>query len=153
MACFSGAATVIDQADISAIDADPRQDYHFPMPNIKDLTVAQLQRAIEIKEQIEKLQAQLNSIAGGGGKTPSPAQIKAPSPTKRKYRMTAAHRRKLIKTLARARAIRWAKIKGKDAVKAMKKKDRRMSAAVKAKLSAMAKARWARAKAEGKKRL
>ena len=118
------------------------------MPNLKDLTTAQLQRAIDIKLQIEKLQAQLDLIQGG--EALSQAKVEAPAPAKRKYHMTAAHRRKLIKTLARARAIRWAKVKGKAAVKAMRKKDRRMSPAVKAKLSAMAKARWAKAKASGK---
>src|ERR1022692_3271781 len=84
--------------------------------NIKDLSIVQLQRAIDIKQQIEKLQSQLDSFEGG--EAPSPASVKAPGPAKRKYHMTAAHRRKLIKTLARARAIRWAKIKGKNAVKA-----------------------------------
>jgi len=51
----------------SVVDCHPRQDYHFPMPNIKDLTVVQLQRAIQIKEQIEKLKNQLDSIEGKRG--------------------------------------------------------------------------------------
>jgi hypothetical protein len=38
-------------------------------------------------------------------------------------------------------------------VKAAKKKDRRSSPAVRAKLAAAAKARWAKVRAEGKKRL
>ena len=47
-----------------------------------------------------------------------------------------------------------AKIKGKKAAtKAAKKKDRRSSPAVRAKLAAAAKARWAKVKAEGKKTL
>ncbi|HZM01670.1 MAG TPA: hypothetical protein VFC44_01490 [Candidatus Saccharimonadales bacterium] len=121
------------------------------MPNLKDLTIAQLQRAIDIKLQIEKLQGQLDSIQGG--EAPSPAQVEAPAPAKRKYRMTAAHRRKLIKTLAKARAIRWAKIKGTTANADKSAKKRKVSAAVKAKLRAIAKARWAKVKAEGKKRL
>lgn len=132
----------------------PRQDYHFPMPNIKDLTVAQLQRAIDIKEQIEKLQNQLDSI--DGGEAPSKARVEATGPVKRRYHMTVVHRRKLIKALARARVIRWGKVKGKGAAKAekpAKKKDRRSSPAVRAKLAAAAKARWAKAKAEGKKGL
>ena len=48
------------------------------MPNIKDLSIVQLQRAIDIKLQIEKLQAQLDSIEGG--EAPSPAKVKAPAP-------------------------------------------------------------------------
>jgi len=86
------------------------------MTELKDLSIVQLQRAIQIKLQIEKLQSQLDLIQGG--EAPSPAQVKAPAPTKRKYRMTAAHRRKLVKALARARAIRWAKIKGRGTAKA-----------------------------------
>jgi hypothetical protein len=61
--------------------------------------------------------------------------------------MSAAHKRKLIKALARARRIRWAR------VKTVKKKDRRSSPAVRAKLAAAARARWAKARAEGKSRL
>ena len=119
------------------------------MPNLKDLTVVQLQRAIDIKLQIEKLQAKLDSIEGG--ESPSPATVKAPAPAKRKYHMTAAHKRKLIKTLARARAIRWAKIKGNGKAKADKpaKKKRKVSAAVRAKLAAIAKARWAKGEGRG----
>jgi hypothetical protein len=68
--------------------------------------------------------------------------------------MSAAHRRKLIKALARARKIRWAKGKAKGKAKSKPaKKDWRSSPAVKAKLSAAAKARWAKARAEGKTRL
>jgi hypothetical protein len=68
--------------------------------------------------------------------------------------MTAAHRRKLVKALARARAIRSAKLNAKKAKsKPPKKKDRCSSPAVRAKLAAAAKARWARVKAEGKKTL
>jgi hypothetical protein len=61
--------------------------------------------------------------------------------------MTAAHRRKLVKALAKARKIRSAKLK------AAKKKDGRSSPAVRAKLRAAAKARWAKVRAEGKKGL
>jgi hypothetical protein len=61
--------------------------------------------------------------------------------------LTAAHRRKLVKALAKARKIRSAKLK------AAKKKDRRSSQAVRAKLRAAAKARWAKVRAEGKKGL
>jgi len=112
------------------------------MTNIADLTTGQLLRIIAIKEQIEVLQSQIDSIAGDGGEIPSPAAVEAHAPAKRKYHMTAAHRRKLIKALAKARKMRWAK-----------KKDRRSSPAVRAKLRAAAKARWAKVKAEGKKTL
>ena len=114
--------------------------------NITELTTSQLNQIIAIKEQIEALEGQLDSIASGG-EVPSPATEEAPAPGKRKYHMSASHRRKLIKALAKARKIRWAK------AKAAKKKDWRSSPAVRAKLSAAAKLRWAKARAEGKTRL
>jgi hypothetical protein len=94
--------------------------------------------------------------------------------------MTAAHKRKLIKALARARKIRLAKIKGRKGKRRISaagravmsaagkarwakvkgsatpkpaKKDRRSSRVVRAKLAAAAKARWAKVRAEGKTRL
>jgi hypothetical protein len=114
--------------------------------NITNLTTSQLTQIIAIKEKIESLQAEIESIAGGS-ETPSPATEDAPAPAKRKYRMSAAHKRKLIKALKKARKIRWAKVKGKSKPA---KKDRRSSPAVRAKLRAAAKARWARVRAEGK---
>ena|SRR5580692_4001667 len=114
---------------------------------LTSLTTVQLHRIIAIKIRIEKLQSRLESIAGGG-EVPTPATREAAVPTKRKYHMTAAHRLKVIKALANARNIRWAK-----ASEPSKKKDRRSSPAVRAKLAAAAKARWAKAKAAGKKTL
>jgi len=145
------------------------------MTNITNLTTTQLNQIIAIKEQIEVLQSQIESIADGH-EFPVPFAEEGPAPVKRKYHMSAAHRRKLIKALARARKIRWAKAKaakkgkrrlsaaGRAAiaagamarwvkVKAAKKKDRRSSPAVRAKLAAAARARWARVRAEGKSRL
>jgi hypothetical protein len=151
------------------------------MTNLTDLTTSQLQQIIAIKEEIEKLQSQLESIAGGG-EVPTPFTEEAPALAKRKYHMTAAHRRKLIKALARARKIRsaklkaekgkrrlsaagraaiiaaakarWAKVNGPTATpKPVKKGKRQLSAAHKAKLAAAARARWAKARAEGKNTL
>ncbi len=121
------------------------------MTDLATLTTTQLRQVLAIKEQIETLQGQLDSIAGGG-EVQSPSTEEAPTPAKRKYHMTAAHQRKLIKALARARKIRWAKAKGTK-TKPTKKKDWRSSPAVRAKLSAAAKARWAKARAEGRKTL
>ena len=121
------------------------------MTKLNDLTTSQIQSIIAIKEQIEELQSQIDSIAAGGGGNPALSAVEAPVPAKRKYHITAAHKRKLIKALARARKARWAKYRGEGKAKAEKPaKKRKMSAAVKARLSAMAKARWARARAEGK---
>jgi hypothetical protein len=116
--------------------------------NIADLTTAQLKSIIAIKERIESLQTQLNSV--GGGDLPSP---KHPAPAKRKYRVTAAHKRKLIKALAKARQIRAAKLNGSNSDSKPAKKDRRSSPAVRAKIAAAARARWAKVRAEGKKTL
>ena len=152
------------------------------MTNLTELTTTQLNQIIAIKEQIEALQRQMDSIAGGGGEIPSPSTEDAPAPARRKYHMTAAHKRKLIKALAKARRIRLVKIKGRKGKrrisaagraamsaagkarwarqkgttatpKPAKKKDWRSRPATRAKLAAAAKARWAKAKAEGKTRL
>jgi hypothetical protein len=115
------------------------------MTYLTDLTIGQLNKIVSIKEKIEKLQGQLNSLVGGG-QTHSPAAEKAP----KKRRMSAAARARIA---AGARA-RWAKVKGIQATpEPAKKPDRRMSKAVRAKLAAIAKARWARVKAAGKKTL
>ncbi len=125
------------------------------MTNITSLTSTQLNQIIAIKQKIEALQGQIESIAGGGGEIPIPSAEEAAAPARRKYHMTAAHKRKLIKALVRARKIRWAKVKGKAKgnSKPARMKYRRASPALRAKLSAAAKARWARVKAEGKKTL
>ena len=98
------------QASISLLDSYPSPHYHSPM-NITDLTTSQLREIVAIKERIEALQGEIESIAGGGGEVPIPAADEAAVPARRKYHMTAAHKRKLIKALARARRIRWANAK------------------------------------------
>jgi hypothetical protein len=145
------------------------------MINLTDLTTSQLNNIIAIKEKIEMLQSQIESIADGG-ETPISSKARktrrgmsaagrariaaaqrarwaklkgkgAKAAKKGKRRLSAAGRAAII---AGAKA-RWAKAKGKAATaKAAKKKDRRSSPAVRAKLAAAAKARWAKAKAEGK---
>jgi hypothetical protein len=121
------------------------------MTNLTELTTSQLNSIIVIKEQIEALQGQIDSIVAGGGEVPTPFTEEVPAPAKRKYHMSAAHRRKLVKALAKARKIRWARVKGTKATpKAAQKRDRRSSPAVRAKLAAAARARWAKARAEGK---
>jgi hypothetical protein len=94
--------------------------------NLRDLTTSQLNRVIAIKEQIEALQGQIESIvAGGGGDIAIPSAKEAPVPAKRK--LSAAHRRKLVKALAKARKMRWSKGKGDEATPKAKKKGRRSS--------------------------
>jgi hypothetical protein len=152
--------------------------------NISDLSTAQLQRIIAIKQQIEDLQSQLDSVADGGaapikrgpgrpkGKRKMSAAGRAAiaagarlrwakikgngassEPVKVKRTLSPAHKRKLIKALAKARKVRLANLKGNQVTPEPAKKDRRSSPATRAKLAAAAKARWARVKAEGKKTL
>jgi len=109
------------------------------MTKLTSLTTNQLRQILAIKEQIETLQSQIQSIAGG--EIPTPAAEEASTPGKRKYHMSAAHKRKLIKALAKARKIRWAKAKGMA-----NKGKRRISAAGRAAMSAAGKARWAKVK-------
>jgi hypothetical protein len=143
------------------------------MSNINDLTVAQLKRAVEIREEIETLQGQLESLIGGSSSVAAPKPgRRGPGRPKsvvadngvsepRKRRMSAAGRARIA---AAARA-RWAKFRSGSsekpakagrpakAVKADKAPKRRFNAAARAKLSAAAKARWAKAKADGKSAL
>jgi hypothetical protein len=55
--------------------------------------------------------------------------------------------------MSAAGKARWAKVKGTPATPKPAKKDWRSSPAVRAKLSAAAKLRWAKARAEGRKTL
>jgi hypothetical protein len=117
------------------------------MINLASLTTAQLNKIISVKEQIEALQGQIDSIVGGanGIAVPTPFTGKAP----KKRRMSAAARAKI----AAAQRARWARTKGNGAVAskpAKKKRDRRSSPAVRAKLAAAARARWKKARAAGK---
>ena len=159
-----------------------RWRYQSPMTNLSDLTIGQLNHIIAIKERIEKLQGQLDSLVAGG-EIHSPSAVKAP----KKRRMSAAARARIaagararwarikgaapkasrtpkkskrrLSAAGRAAIIagtkaRWARVKGTQVTpKAAKKADRRMSPAVKAKLAEIARARWAKVKAEGKKTL
>jgi hypothetical protein len=120
--------------------------YQLLMTNLMDLTTGQLHRIIAIKEKIESLQGEIDSLVGGGGGAPSPSASKP----RKKRRMSAAARARIA---AGARA-RWARVKGKRATpKAARKGDRRSSPAVRAKLAAAARARWAKVRAAGKTRL
>jgi hypothetical protein len=116
------------------------------MTNLANLTTSQLKSIISIKEQIEALQSQIDSIVAGGGEVPP--SFTSDAPTKGRRRMSAAGRARI----AAAQRARWAKVKGKEvAAKPTKmKKDRRSSPATRAKLAAAAKARWAKAREAGK---
>ena len=115
------------------------------MNNILNLSVAQLKRAITIKEQIESLESELASVFGT---TPAPA----PAPAKKKKVMSPAARAKI----GAAQKARWAKLKetstpaAKAPAAAPKKKKRKLSPEGRAKIVAAAKARWAAHKKRAK---
>jgi hypothetical protein len=146
------------------------------MTNISELTTNQLHKIVAIKERIEKLQGELESLVGGNGdhtpSAPAPAgkrtmsaaarakiaaaardrwaKVKGTAPKTGKRKLSAAGRA----AISAAAKARWAKAKSSaPAEKTSKKKDRRMSPAVKAKLAEIARARWAKVKAAGKSTL
>jgi hypothetical protein len=136
-------------------------------------TPTQLRKAADIQEKIQLLQEELSQLLGGEVSTPA-QPTEAP---KKKWKFSAAARAKMRK----AQKARWAKIKGtaRSTAPAPKRKmsaqglaniragvAKRMaaqgkvvqpkiqrSAAWRAAVSAAAKARWAKAKAAGKRRL
>jgi hypothetical protein len=142
--------------------------------NPSTITAQQLRQAADIQEKIQALQAELNQILGApvtayDGEVPAVSQRKT-------HTMSAAGRA----AIAAAARARWARVKGtapkrklsaaglaniragvakrmaaamgtNPAAKPVRK--RKVSAAGRARLSAMAKARWKKAKAAGKSRL
>lgn len=110
------------------------------MQELSSLTVAQLQRAILIKQQIEALQRELDSITGGNGDSPV-------LPRFGKKRGMSPKGRAAI---AAAQKARWAKIKGNGEVttETPRRKKRKMSAAARTAIAVAAKARWAKIKAK-----
>jgi hypothetical protein len=112
------------------------------MKSISDYTLVELRRVIELKEKISASHGELEAITGEVAAA-NPAEAPAP-PKRTKRKLSASHKRKLIKALAKARKIRWAKAK---AAGIPGPKKRRISAAGRAALSAGAKARWAKVRA------
>jgi len=121
--------------------------------SMTNLSAQQLRQAANLKEAIAGLEKQLAAIFGAETKA-------APAKPAKKGGMSAAGRARI----AAAAKLRWAKVRAaktkpaavKTAVKAVAKaivttkpakKKFTMSAAAKAKLSALAKARWAAKKA------
>lgn len=109
------------------------------MSDVNDLTVDQLRKILSIKEQIEDLHRELESLTAG-------VEIRSSmsADLSRKRRMSAAGRARIA---AGARA-RWAKLGGESASPVKKK--RKVSRAARSKLAEAARRRWAKAKAAGK---
>ena len=117
---------------------------------LSSLSVAQLRRAIEIREKIEALEKELVGIQG----VSSVSSVAAPAASGKKRTMSPAARAKI----AAAQKARWAERKGKKsaapAAKAVAKSEpkpkRKLTAAGRRRLAALAKARWMKARAAGK---
>jgi hypothetical protein len=120
------------------------------MSNLHNLTVAQLREVVAIKEQIEKLQSELDSFVGGED-APAAVYAKRGPGRPRKRRMSPAARA----AIGAAQRARWAKLKGESyaPTDAPVKRKRKVSAAARAKLAAIARARWARVRASGRTKL
>lgn len=112
------------------------------MNTLSTLTLAELKKAVSLREKIEDLQSELDKILGGTG-SPAPAARTG------RGKMSVAGRARV----SAAQKARWAKIKGTKTAQPKSKGRRKMSAAGRAAISKAAKARWAKAKAAGKSKL
>jgi hypothetical protein len=119
---------------------------------LSSLSVAQLTRAIEIKQKIETLEQELAGLLGTAPVTASvAAPVATPVAGRGKYVRSPAARARM----AAAQKARWAKKKGVGAAKAAApragaKPKKFFSPAARRALSAAAKARWAKARASGR---
>ena len=114
-----------------------------------------LQRAVAIKEQIQKLETELASIFGDNASPRTSA--KAPAQKSRRGKRTLSPEAR--ERIAAAQRARWAKSKGAAAstpasaatsvakVKGKKKAKRKISPEAREKMAAAAKRRWAKVKA------
>ena len=122
------------------------------MSNTNLPSIANLKRAIEVAEQIEKLQAQLTSLVGSSASVAAPAKSISLSPVKKSGKRTMSPEAR--ERIAAAQRARWAKSKGASAmvnksaanVTPAPKKKRKMSAEGRARIVAALKARWAKKK-------
>lgn len=119
------------------------------MVNLRDLTIEQLRKAAAIKEQIETLQQQLETITGNG----ISARAVAVKASRNGKRSTSAAGKGKTTEVAKEKKARLLEEKALVADEAKPAKKRKMSAEGKAKMAAAAKARWAKVKAEGKTKL
>ena len=111
---------------------------------LSELSIQQLKRAVEIKQAIADLEAQLGQLLGAEQTVADPAQ----PPGKRK-RSAAAKAR-----MSAAQKARWAdrkKAAAPEKATQPPKKKRKMSAEARARITAGTKARWAKYNAEKKK--
>jgi hypothetical protein len=114
-------------------------------------TLSQLRRGLAIFEQIAALKSELSAIFNSAAPASAAKATPAPAPAAQSGGRTGKRSAATIAKMKASQKARWAKIKGEKAPatsKAPAKKKRKpMSPAVKAKLSAMMKARWEAKKA------
>jgi len=118
-----------------------------------DLSLTQLRRAVDLRQQIEILQGQLDQVLESPaqlrriGRPPGPTTGRVGRPPGRK-KVTATAQQ----SIAAPQGARQLPGNGASTGSAPKSK-KKLSAAARAVLSAAAKARWKKAKAAGKSRL
>ena len=121
------------------------------MPTSATPSIASLKKAIDLAEQIEKLQSQLAALVGGSSPVVSTPRA-AVTPVKRGKRGKRTMSPEAREKIAAAQRARWAKSKGTVkavtsapavAAKPGKKKKGGLTPAGRAKLAAAMKARWA----------
>jgi hypothetical protein len=114
------------------------------MNTISSLSPQQLRQAADLKERIVSLQEELDRLLG------APPEILVEAPRRRRKHLSA-------QALANIRAGVRKRVGGLKSLaspaKPTRKRKRRMSAAQKARLSAIAAARWKKVKAQGKSKL
>jgi hypothetical protein len=110
---------------------------------LSNLSSRQLQRALELKQRIEQLQAELESTVAGGTSAPAAPSGKRQLSAAARERIAAAQRERWARSRPKAASTRAARSAGK----------RRMTPAQRAKIAEAARRRWAAAKAAGRSRL
>ncbi len=116
-----------------------------------DLPIATIEKALNIRRQIEALNGSLNEIFGGAAESSIAEPVSAKPVDGRKGKRSAAARAKM----AAAQKARWAKLRQGGAkassvaapAKAPRKK-RTMSPEARARIAAAQRARWAKQKAK-----
>jgi len=108
------------------------------MNQMSDVSVEQLRRAVQIKEEIEALESQLGRLLGGNGASRG-RPVGRPAAGRR--RMSAAGRARI----AAALRARWAR--ARSGTGSSTRKRRTMSPAARAKIAAAQRARWAKVRA------
>ncbi len=110
--------------------------------NVLEVSTSQLRRALDIKEQIEELQQELQTILNRGGTTGARRGA-----ARGRRRMSAAAKARI----AAAQRARWARQRaggtranGANLATAKRRVTRRMSPAARARIAAAQRARWAR---------